>query len=204
VAWFCSINATFKVSRVTKTITKFHWALSKLLATLVGTIIPLWDDPGSVEDTCKELQRIVLRSYSLSEHQKIVKWLDHLGQGAHKPSVLMDQLNTLQPSSIVEVQKILFLRRMPAYIRDMINVKDFQDLPALTDQCDEIWESRSQDLAAIAAAAVIQADAATATVSTTLASAPAPRSAGTAAQTRKTSWPAVVARNASAGPTHPC
>ncbi len=96
-----------------------------------------------------------MRSSSLSKHQKIVEWLDHPGLGVNKPSILMDQLNTLQPSSIVEVQKILFLRKMPAYIRDMINLKDFQDLPALTDQCDEIWKSRSQDLATVVAAAVI-------------------------------------------------
>jgi hypothetical protein len=49
-----------------------------------------------------------------------------------------------------------------------------------------------------------QAAAATATFSSTPSLAPAPRSAGTAAHTRKTSWPAVVARTASAGPTHPC
>ncbi len=102
--------------------------------TLVDTIIPLWDDPGSVEDPWKELQRIVLCSYSLSEHQKIIKWLDHPGLGADKSSVLMDQLTALQPSSIVEVQKILFLRKMPTYIRDMINLKDFQNLPALKDR----------------------------------------------------------------------
>jgi hypothetical protein len=108
-----------------------------------------------VEDTCKELQRIVLRSYNLSELQNIVKWFDHPSLDKNKPSVLMNQLNTLQPSSIEEVQKILFLRKMPAYIHDMINLKDFQDLPALKDQCNEIWESRSQDLAAMAVAAVI-------------------------------------------------
>jgi hypothetical protein len=168
---------------------------------------------------------VVLRSYSISEHQKIVKWLDHPGLGAHKPWVLMDQLNTLQPSSIVKVQRILFLRKMPAYINDMINLKDFQDLLALTDQCNEIWESRSQEprpgrhcrrssdsATALPGPATAgrphpplpQVAAAMATFSTTPSSAPAPRSAGTAAHTRKTSRPAVVTRTASAGPTHPC
>ncbi len=148
MTWFRSINSTFAVSHVTKPITKFHWALSKLPTTLVDTIGPLCDDPGSVEDLYKKLQRIVLHSYDLSEHQKIVKWLDHPGLGANKQSVIMDRLNTLQLSSIVEVQKILFLRKMPAYIRNMINLKDFQDLPSLTDRCNKIWECRSQDLAA--------------------------------------------------------
>jgi hypothetical protein len=41
MAWFRSINATFAVSRITKPITKFHWALSELPATLVDTIGPL-------------------------------------------------------------------------------------------------------------------------------------------------------------------
>jgi hypothetical protein len=44
--WFCSINATYAVSHVTTLITKFHWSLSKLPATLVDTIVPLWDDPA--------------------------------------------------------------------------------------------------------------------------------------------------------------
>jgi hypothetical protein len=39
--WFHSINTTFAISRITKPITKFHWALSKLPATLVDTIGPL-------------------------------------------------------------------------------------------------------------------------------------------------------------------
>jgi hypothetical protein len=100
---------------------------------LVDTICPLCDHPGSVEDPYKELQRIVLRSYGLSEYQKIVQWLDHPGLGVNKPSVLLDQLNTLQPPSIVEVQKVLFLRKMPTYIRDMINLKNYHHRPMQSD-----------------------------------------------------------------------
>ncbi len=51
----------------------FHWALSKLLATLVDTIGPFCDHPSIVDGLYVELQRIVLRSYGLSEHH-IVKW----------------------------------------------------------------------------------------------------------------------------------
>ncbi len=95
---------------------------------LVDTIGPLWDDPGSVEDPyirTRNFSALFCTSTASANMQKIVKWLDHPGQSANKPSVLMDQLNALQPSSIVEVQKIMFLRKMPAYIRNMINLKDF-------------------------------------------------------------------------------
>jgi hypothetical protein len=144
---------------------------------LVDTIVLLWDNPGSVEDTSNELQRIVLRSYSLSEHQNIVKWLD------------------------------------------------FPDLPALTDQCNEIWESRSQDLAAVAAAAVIPRQHSQTRQPPDVHAHPRPRQPRQRllflprplrlprqevqerlhnAHTRKRSRLAVVARTASAGPTYPC
>ncbi len=56
-----------------------------------------------------------------------------------------------------EIQKVLFLRlrKVAAYIRDIVNPEDFKDLPALTEQCNEIWENKSQDIGAAAAAAVI-------------------------------------------------
>ena len=49
----------------------------------------------------------------------------------------MDKLNTLKPTSVDEIQKVLFLRKMPAHIRDIVNLRDFPDLPALTERCNE-------------------------------------------------------------------
>jgi hypothetical protein len=69
------------VSRVTKSLTKFYWALSKLPSTLVNTIGPHSDDPSDSADPDAELQHIVLRSYGLSNHQRMVKWLEHPGLG---------------------------------------------------------------------------------------------------------------------------
>jgi hypothetical protein len=50
---------------------------------LVDTIGLLCDDPSA----SAELQRKVLPSYGLSDHQRTVKWLDPLGLGENKPSV---------------------------------------------------------------------------------------------------------------------
>jgi hypothetical protein len=151
-AWFHSINATFAISRVMKPLTKFHWVLSKLPSTLVDTIGPLCHNPSVVDDPYAKLQRIVLHSYGLSEHQRIIKWLDHPSLGANKPSVLMDQLNALKPTLVEKIQEVLFLRNMPAYIRAIVNLRYFTDLPALTERCNEIWENRSQDIGSVAAA----------------------------------------------------
>jgi hypothetical protein len=113
----------------------------------VDTIAPLIDDPKFVADPYEELQNTVLRSYGLSAHQRTVKWLDHPCLGSKKPWVLMDQLDTLKPSSVNKIQRFLFLHKMPNHIRDIVNSRDFQDLSALTEPCEEIWESQCPDLA---------------------------------------------------------
>jgi hypothetical protein len=204
-ARFCSIYAAFAVSRVTKPLTKFYWALSKQPSTLVDTIGPLCDNPSAVTDPYAKLQRIALRSYGLNTHQRTVKWLDLADQGANKPSVLMDQLNLLKPALVEEIQKVLFLQKI-------VNPRDFQ-----------LRENRSQGVGAAAAAVLrsyspscgslrctspfrgqrpvagkscnhclLKLGAATvlAIASTTCASDPEPRSARLAAHTRETSRPA--------------
>jgi hypothetical protein len=71
------------------------------------------------------------------------KWLDHPSLGANNPSVLMVLLNALKPTLLDEIQKVLFIRKIAAYVWDIVNLQDFKDLPALTEQCNEIWENRS-------------------------------------------------------------
>jgi hypothetical protein len=66
----------------------------------------------------------------------------------------MDQLKVLMSFSVDEIQKVLFLRKMPSYIRDIVNPRDFKDLSALTEQCIEIWENRCPDAGTAAAPAV--------------------------------------------------
>ncbi len=59
-AWFHSINATFTVSRIKKPLTKFYWALSKQLSTLVDNIGTLCDHASTATNPYTKLQRIVL------------------------------------------------------------------------------------------------------------------------------------------------
>jgi hypothetical protein len=59
----------------------------------------------------------VLHSYRLSAHQRTAKWLHRPGLGSNKLWVLMDQLNALKPNSVDEIQKVLFLGKMPSYHR---------------------------------------------------------------------------------------
>jgi hypothetical protein len=131
--------------------------LSKLPFTLIDSIGPLCRNPSAYADPYQELQDILLRSYGVSASQRTGKWLDHPGLGNNKPSVLWDQFNALQPATVKEIQTVLFLCKLPHFIRDLINPREFQDPETLTQWCNEIWENPSQDegaAAAVAAAAV--------------------------------------------------
>jgi hypothetical protein len=144
-AWFCSIDATFAASWFTRSLTKFHWALSKLPFTLTDSISPICEKPSAYANPYQEP--------GVRASQGTGKRLDHPGLGNNKPSVLWDQFNARQPATVKEIQTVLFLYKLPHYIRDLINPREFQDPETLTQWCNEIWENWCQDEGATAAAA---------------------------------------------------
>ncbi len=68
-AWFYCIDAMFTAAKITSSLTKFHWVLSKLPFSLIDTIRPLAKHPSFYRDPYQELQDILLRSYGLSVPQ---------------------------------------------------------------------------------------------------------------------------------------
>ena len=87
-AWFYCIDAMFVAVKITTSLTKFNWALSKLPFSLIDTIGPLGKHPSSYRDPYQELQDILLRSYGLSVAQMTSKWLDYPMCGNTRPSVM--------------------------------------------------------------------------------------------------------------------
>jgi hypothetical protein len=104
--WFWQIKSTFAAYRVTRSITKFHWAVSKLPASLLSTIGTLRDHRRPSRDP-RRLRRPFCRT---AEHLAAVRLLDHPGLGSNKPSVLMDRLIALKPDSLDDILKALFFR----------------------------------------------------------------------------------------------
>jgi hypothetical protein len=152
-ALFFYIDAMFAASRITASLTKFNYVLSKLPFSLIDTIGPRCREPSSYRDPYRELQDILLRSYGLSAAQRTGKWLDYLGCGSNSPSVMWDNLTALQPSSVKEIQTVLFLRKLPRHIRNLINPREFQEPEDLIQRCNEIWEDLGSEEAAAAVAA---------------------------------------------------
>jgi hypothetical protein len=150
-AWFDCIDAMFAAAKITQLLTKFHWALAKLPFSLIASVRPLSKDLTASRDPYKELQDILLCSYGLSAAQMTGKWLDYPVCGNTRPSVMWDNLTALQPATVKEVQTVLFLRKLPRHIRNLINPRAFREPEDLIQRCNEIWDDQTAEEAAAAA-----------------------------------------------------
>jgi hypothetical protein len=152
--WFDCLDSTFATANITQSITKFHWAMSKLPFSLTLTVRPLSRDPTAVADPYRELKELLLQSYGLTDEQRTSKWLDYPMCGSDtRPSVLWDNLTALQPATLKEAQIALFIRKLPRHISAMINTKSFDTTLEMLQRCNQLWASQTPDGAASAAAA---------------------------------------------------
>jgi hypothetical protein len=135
--WFDCLDSTFATANITQSITKFHWAMSKLPFSLIPTVRPLSRDPTAAADRYKELKELLLRSYGLSDEQWTSKWLDYpMCSGETRPSVLWDNLTALQPATLKEAQIALFLRKLPRHISALINTRSFDTTEEMIQRCN--------------------------------------------------------------------
>ncbi len=147
-AWFDCLDSMFATANITQSITKFHWALAKLPFSLFATVRLLSRDPTAVNDPYKELQELLLQSYGLSAEQMTSKWLDCPMCGDARPSVLWDNLTSLQPASVKDAQTLLFIRKLPRHISNLINPRAFKTSEELIQRCNELWSAQTPEEAA--------------------------------------------------------
>jgi hypothetical protein len=141
--WFDYLDSTFATANITQSITKFHWAMSKLPFSLIATVRPLSRNPTAFADPYKELKELLLRSYGLSDEQMTNKWLDFPMCGDTRPSVLWDNLTALQPATIKDAQIALFLRKLPRHISTLINTRAFDTTEEMIQRCNALWMSQT-------------------------------------------------------------
>jgi hypothetical protein len=156
--WFDCLDSTFATANITQSITKFHWAMSKLPFSLTPTVRQLSGDPTAVADPYRELKELLLQSYGLTDEQRTSKWLDYpMCSGDTRPSVLWDNLTALQPATLKDAQIALFLRKLPHHISALINTRSFDTTQEMIQRCNSLWASQTPEEAASAAAAAAAA-----------------------------------------------
>jgi hypothetical protein len=156
-SWFDCLDSTFATANIIQSITKFHWAMSKLPFLLIATVRPLLRDPTAVSDPYKELKELLLRSYGLSDKQMTNKWLDYPMCGDTRPSVLWDNLTALQPATMKDAQTALFLRKLLHHISNLINTRAFNTTEEMIQRCNTLWMSQTPEEATSAATAAAAA-----------------------------------------------
>lgn len=150
-AWFAHIDSSFATARITRSVTKFHYANAKLPLSLYDTIADIHANVDTLEDPYGDLKVRLCSSFGMSASQRITALLDHPGIGDQKPSVLLDKLWALKPASVDDIVFALFFRRMPSFIRDVVHAKQYESRLELAELCNKIWEERGGAAAAMAA-----------------------------------------------------
>ncbi len=141
-SWLFTIDSIFETSRVTRSVTKFHRAIGKLPPSIAPSVAHLCRNVNTLADLNADLCTLIVNSYGFSPGQCTNRLIDFPSLGAVKPSVLWDQMWALRPDSVDDIMLAFFFRRMPSYIRDVVNTRKCDNFNDLTAQCNQIWEHR--------------------------------------------------------------
>jgi hypothetical protein len=110
---------------------------------------------GVVDDPYEQLEEKLTVSYQKSPWQRTFELLDMQDLCDRRPSVLMDAMLALLPDDI-EPNRLflaLFLRRLPANMRDHLAAQDLKTLAAMAAAANRLFDARPQGIAVAAAAA---------------------------------------------------
>ena len=146
--WFLQAEAVFDTSLVVQSLTKYNHCLAKLPASVAVTVKELARRvaAGAVVDPYQELRAKLLGSFQKSPWQLGFELLDMGDLGDRRPSVLMDAMLALPPPGCTPdyVFLCLFLRRLPADMRDQLAAQDIVDPAAMSLAANRIFDARQQ------------------------------------------------------------
>jgi hypothetical protein len=153
--WFFQAECAFNRSRITASYTKFEHVVMKLPEEVVISVrsLLLAMDPASL-DAYEQLKTQLTSSYGKSRWQRGFALLDHPELGDRRPSHMMAaMLALLPPGGVADTLFLcLFLRRLPAGMRDHLAAADFKTAAEMSAHADLLWDARAgQTVAAVAA-----------------------------------------------------
>jgi len=144
--WFTQAEMAFAVAKITRSYTKYQHIVTKLpedvmlsCRSLLGEITP--DD----DDAYERLRDRLTTSFGKTIWQRGFALLDHPDLGDRRPSTMMDQMLALLPHGQAPevVFFCLFLRRLPASMRDQLASANHRTAAAMAEHADCIWDARA-------------------------------------------------------------
>ena len=152
ILWFARAECLFMLRGVTTQLDRFCHVVGSLPHEVMRACADLVETPPA-EDPYTQLKERLLAGAPADTDQCGEKLLDLPSLGANKPSELMHQMLELCPKGdeTTTLFQCLFLRRLPADLRVLLEHVDHSDLKELARKADELWslKPRQEVLAVI-------------------------------------------------------
>jgi hypothetical protein len=147
--WFSQAEAQFRRARITAETTIYDYVLMKLPEDVVMSVRSLVSaieaDPVKQEASYTLMKEALLGSYGKTKWQMAYSLLDHPDLGDRRPSAMMAEMlalrfETTAPDSLFLA---LFLRRLPASIRDHLAAANHTTATEMAAHADILWDARN-------------------------------------------------------------
>jgi len=154
--WFLQVDAVFRRCNVTASSTKYDHVISCIpsdtLSQIRAVVIEIVETDAS--DKYERLRAHLTDKLKLSNSQRAQAILDHPALGDRRPSAMLDAMRALLPSGEQsgEIFREIFLRKLPAAIRDQLGALTDKSISELAAAADRIHDSRPRSTVAAAAA----------------------------------------------------
>jgi hypothetical protein len=147
--WFSQAEAQFRRARITAQTTMYDYVLMKLPEDVVMSVRALVSaieaDPVKQENSYTLIKEALMGSFGKTKWQMAYALLDHPDLGDRRPSAMMAEMlalrfETTPPDSLFLA---LFLRRLPASIRDHLAAANHETATAMSTHADVLWDARN-------------------------------------------------------------
>ena len=140
VIWFCQVEASFAITRVTVDETKFQYLLANLDPSVLPFVSDIIQNPP-VADKYNAIKTRILESFSESKESKLRRMLKGQLLGDRKPSHFLQHLRNLSSNQCEDVVlKSLFLEQLPQQINAILAASAEADLNRLAAMADQIMD----------------------------------------------------------------
>jgi len=155
--WFRRVEASFGVAKITRSYTKFEHVVSQLPEDVMISIRSVLDvvTPETL-DAFEQVKEALCTSYGRTRWQCGYSIIDHPELGDRRPSRMMSEMIALLPAGVAPdlLFFCLFLRRLPASLRDHVAAADHKTAAAMAAHADLLWDARSGSTVAAVADSV--------------------------------------------------
>jgi len=144
--WFFQAECSFNRSRITRSYTKFEHVVVKLPEDVMISVRNLLQQlTPETEDAYEQLKEALTASYGRTRWQRGFAIIDHPELGDRRPSRMMAEMLALLPAGTAPdlLFLCLFLRRLPASMRDHLAAADHKTSTAMAAHADLLWDARA-------------------------------------------------------------